>query len=502
MIDAGFLELVRLGVLPANDPDVRSSLTVVDDTIERTDAQRARLLPLRHRRRRIGGRLRRLLSSRAAIELHDDRRAVAADRHRHRPPVAGAERRARRVRRRGRRPRRRPGAAAAMQNMQSGQGLEPEQAWEDPDLAASPFGTDPATASIGFVDGQPAGSASPLTWAQAQYARLALDLSAGRNLETPEIVTDRYVSARDAGLAAGDRHLAGARRERDHLDRHGHRHDRTGRARRRRGARRRPAAPPRSPRPRADSTGQLDAVARRPSFGTTTITVTRHARPAAPATRQQYVIDVALPGTHRAERHRPDRRRQRAGHLPVPDLDSTSRPGAFDLTPSRSTRRRRTSTSRQAPRPGPDVRVQLRRPAARHLRPQPGARRRTSTAAAFPAHATTRSRRPTPGASGSRRRASHRRSGSTPGSQLARHSAAVRRRRRRRHGDADHARVGVRHGRLRLGVHRRADRPGRDSAPTRRATFTATRRRVHVRRLRTRRDEPDLLGRSRTRSRR
>lgn len=82
---------------------------------------------------------------------------------------------------------------ATMRNMTSGQGLEPEQAWEDPPLPASPFGTNPATASIGFAPGHPAGSASPLTWAQAQYARVALDLSAGRNLETPAIVTDRYV---------------------------------------------------------------------------------------------------------------------------------------------------------------------------------------------------------------------------------------------------------------------------------------------------------------------
>src|SRR5208283_2682622 len=35
LVDAGFLELVRLGVLPANDPVVKSSLTVIDDTIER-----------------------------------------------------------------------------------------------------------------------------------------------------------------------------------------------------------------------------------------------------------------------------------------------------------------------------------------------------------------------------------------------------------------------------------------------------------------------------------
>ena len=45
-------------------------------------------------------------------------------------------------------------------------GLVPEQAWEDPDLAASPYGSDPTTASIGFTDGKAAGSASPLTWAR------------------------------------------------------------------------------------------------------------------------------------------------------------------------------------------------------------------------------------------------------------------------------------------------------------------------------------------------
>ena len=35
VVDAGFLELVRLGVLPANDPDVQASVKVIDDTIER-----------------------------------------------------------------------------------------------------------------------------------------------------------------------------------------------------------------------------------------------------------------------------------------------------------------------------------------------------------------------------------------------------------------------------------------------------------------------------------
>ncbi|HXO07420.1 MAG TPA: glucodextranase DOMON-like domain-containing protein [Solirubrobacteraceae bacterium] len=193
LIDAGFLDLVRLGVLPASDPVVRSSLTVVDDTIMRdtpsgpgfyrygtsdpgsedgygdcyepdptscsptgapwapTDTGSGHLWPV-------------LDGERGEYDVADGHSSSAGT------------------------------LLAAMRNMTSGQGLEPEQAWEDPAVAASPFGTDPATASIGFEPGHPAGSASPLGWAQAQYARLALDVSAGRNLETPQIVTDRYVA--------------------------------------------------------------------------------------------------------------------------------------------------------------------------------------------------------------------------------------------------------------------------------------------------------------------
>jgi glucoamylase len=82
----------------------------------------------------------------------------------------------------------------AMMNFSSGVGLVPEQAWEDPDLAASPFGSDPATASIGFTDGKATGSASPLTWAQAQELRLILSLGSGHNVDTPAVTTARYVN--------------------------------------------------------------------------------------------------------------------------------------------------------------------------------------------------------------------------------------------------------------------------------------------------------------------
>ena len=76
----------------------------------------------------------------------------------------------------------------------SGVGLVPEQEWESPDLPASPYGTDPTTASIGFANGHAAGSASPLTWAQAQRLRLAADLRAGHVLDRPSVTTDRYVT--------------------------------------------------------------------------------------------------------------------------------------------------------------------------------------------------------------------------------------------------------------------------------------------------------------------
>jgi glucoamylase len=96
----------------------------------------------------------------------------------------------------------RDGATALLRAMgasTSGVGLVPEQAWEDPDLPPSPYGTPPEVASIGFTRGKAAGSASPLTWAQAQYLRLTLGIGAGRPVEQPGIVADRYVRNRPPG---------------------------------------------------------------------------------------------------------------------------------------------------------------------------------------------------------------------------------------------------------------------------------------------------------------
>ncbi len=87
------------------------------------------------------------------------------------------------------------GLATAMRRMSWGLGMVPEQAWEDPDVAPSPYGSDPATASIGFIDGKAAGSAAPLIWAQAQYLRLIRDLQTGKLLDQPAVTRDRYVSS-------------------------------------------------------------------------------------------------------------------------------------------------------------------------------------------------------------------------------------------------------------------------------------------------------------------
>ncbi len=181
VIDAGFLELARLGVLPTDDADIARSLAVVDATIRRTTD-----------------------SGTGFFRYNDDGYGDgAADGHPWAPsdkgnghlwPVLAGERGQYEVDTGD--PRTALARLQAMRDMGSGVGLIPEQAWELPDLARSPFGTDPTLASIGFVNGKPAGSASALTWSAGQFVRLTLDLSARRVLDRPAETTDRYVRHR------------------------------------------------------------------------------------------------------------------------------------------------------------------------------------------------------------------------------------------------------------------------------------------------------------------
>jgi hypothetical protein len=192
VIDAGFLELTRLGELPARDPDVLASLRVVDSVIESQTPSG----PGWHR---YG------IKASGATDGYGDCYVPdptdcspsgapwfpTAKGSGHLWPILDGERAEQDLQTGS------SGQAGsllqAMQDMTSGLGMVPEQAWEDPAVAASPYGSDPATASIGFTNGKPAGSASPLIWAQAQYLRLVTDLGSGSLGDQPAIVADRYV---------------------------------------------------------------------------------------------------------------------------------------------------------------------------------------------------------------------------------------------------------------------------------------------------------------------
>jgi glucoamylase len=187
VVDQGFLELVRLGELPASDPLVTNSLAVTGATISAPTPSGTGIM--RYNGDGYGD---------CEVAVFNDCQdngqpwATADEGTGHPWPVLSGENGEYQIL---------AGDASAlgsdldfMLNSASGTGLVPEQVWNYPDVPASPYGSDPATASIGFTDGQADGSAAPLTWAQAQLLRLISDMAAGRLLEQPSIVADRYLS--------------------------------------------------------------------------------------------------------------------------------------------------------------------------------------------------------------------------------------------------------------------------------------------------------------------
>ncbi|KAB2344432.1 glycoside hydrolase family 15 protein [Actinomadura rudentiformis] len=165
IVDGGFLELVRLGIRPASHPKVTASLPELDGVDSVTTPGGAVYWhrynhdsygesqddgtgwPANHGR--LTGRVWPLLSGeRGEYELAAGRPANS-----HLQAMADS----------------------------ADQGyLIPEQAWDRAD-------------QFGFVFGKPTGSAAPLAWAQGQYVRLAQSITAGRPVETPLVVADRYL---------------------------------------------------------------------------------------------------------------------------------------------------------------------------------------------------------------------------------------------------------------------------------------------------------------------
>ena len=168
VLDAGFLELVRLGVKAPDDPYVVGSLPETDRSLA-TDTPSGRMW---HRYTYDGygeradgspwtlstggiGRLWPLLSGeRGEYELASGRDALPHLRTMHRSANAGY--------------------------------MIPEQAWDRPEPT-----------SYGHEFGKGTGSAGPLAWAMAQYVRLARGIADGSPVETPRVTRSRYVTGPD-----------------------------------------------------------------------------------------------------------------------------------------------------------------------------------------------------------------------------------------------------------------------------------------------------------------
>ncbi len=195
VVDQGFLELTRLGELPASSPLITNSLAVTGAALSAPTPSGTGVM--RYNGDGYGDCEQSVFSDCSA---NGEPWATNDQGTGHPWPVLSGENGEYQVQAGN------SSAASAdlgfMLNSASGVGLVPEQVWNFPDVPASPFGSDPATASIGFTDGQADGSAAPLTWAQAQLLRLVADMASGRVTEQPSIVADRYAGAAGAPATA------------------------------------------------------------------------------------------------------------------------------------------------------------------------------------------------------------------------------------------------------------------------------------------------------------
>ncbi|HEY5834128.1 glucan 1,4-alpha-glucosidase [Streptomyces sp.] len=163
--DAGFLELVRLGVKSPDDPAIARSLAAVDASLKVQTPSGE-------------------VWKRYTYDGYGETAAGApwtgTGVGRPWPLLAGE---------RGEYELARGNAALpylrTMANTANNGYMIPEQIWDQADPT-----------SYGHVFGKGTGSAAPLAWAMAQYVRLAQGLRAGAPVETPRVVADRYASGR------------------------------------------------------------------------------------------------------------------------------------------------------------------------------------------------------------------------------------------------------------------------------------------------------------------
>jgi cyclomaltodextrinase / maltogenic alpha-amylase / neopullulanase len=164
VIDAGFLELVRLGVRAAGDKAIVEALAVVDRKIKVTT-------PVGDAWYRYNGDI---YGETPTGGDFDGRNGVGRlwtflTGERGEYEIAAGDLASARKR------------LDALADFANDGLMIPEQVWDRPD---SP--------NDAFRFGAGTSSATPLAWSMAQFIRLALNLQHGRNLETPDIVAQRY----------------------------------------------------------------------------------------------------------------------------------------------------------------------------------------------------------------------------------------------------------------------------------------------------------------------
>ena len=168
IIDAGFLELVRLGIKPADDPLILRTLKLIDQLMKvetpggsgwyryNHDAYGERADGGNYDGRTGSGRLWALLTGeRGEYELALGNAVAAKTR------------------------------LDALLSFANDGMMIPEQIW---DRKESPRN------ELRF--GKGTGAATPLAWSMAQFIRLAVNIQRRSNIETPRVVADRYVSKR------------------------------------------------------------------------------------------------------------------------------------------------------------------------------------------------------------------------------------------------------------------------------------------------------------------
>jgi glucoamylase len=159
VVDASFLDLVRLGIKPPTATDITTSLSAVDSVIQTSTPEG----PIWHRYDFDGYGETSAGGDYTGSGVGNPWPVLTGERGEYDVAAGNSS-----------------GAQSLLQTMAgaANAGYQiPEQVWGG------------STGVGGFTFGQPDNSATPLMWALAQYARLAIDISAGRDVDTPAVVT-------------------------------------------------------------------------------------------------------------------------------------------------------------------------------------------------------------------------------------------------------------------------------------------------------------------------